>query len=83
MPRTNHPTIGNLLGRFWDQNYYKLIIINLSRQANTNKVSFKNKVSFTYKLKEKGNATMFFIVKKHQKANFKLFIRFFNCNSVI
>ena len=58
-------TTGNLEDFSYCQNYYKLIGIGLSRQANT---SIPLQINFTGKLEEDDGATMFFIAEKHQKA---------------
>ena len=64
MPRNDNYTTGNLLDYLYQQNYYKLIDIDLSRQTNTN---ISQQISFTGKLKDGNDAIMFFIVKKQQK----------------
>ena len=46
------------------QNYYKLIGIDLSRQANTN---IPQKINFIEKLEEDDGVTMFFITEKQRK----------------
>ena len=58
-------TTGNLEDFSYCQNYYKLIGIGLSRQANT---SIPLQINFTGKLEEDDGATMFFIAEKQQKA---------------
>ena len=58
-------TTGNLQDFSYCQNYYKLIGIGLSRQANT---SIPLQINFTGKLEEDDGATMFFIAEKQQKA---------------
>ena len=57
MSRSNDYTTGNLLDYLYQQNYYKLIYIDLSRQTNTS-VSQQN--NFVGKLEEDDNATMFY-----------------------
>ena len=66
MSRNNYYLTGNLLDY-----YYKLIGIDLSRQANT---SIPQKINFTGKLEKDDGATMFFITVKQQKTilNFSL-----------
>ena len=61
----------NLLDYSYHQNYYKIIGIDLSRQANT---SIPQQINFIGKLEEGGDATMFFIAEKQQKTflNFSL-----------
>ena len=62
---------GNLLDYLYHQNYYKLIGIDLSRQANT---TIPQKINFAEKLDEDNGVTMFFVSKKQQKTvpNFSL-----------
>ena len=66
MSRNNYYLTENLLDY-----YYKLIGIDLSRQANT---SIPQKINFTGKLEKDDGATMFFIAVKQQKTilNFSL-----------
>ena len=63
MSKNDHYTIGNL-DFSYHQKYYKLIVIDLSRQTNTN---IPQQISFTGELEEGGGATMFFIAEKQQK----------------
>ena len=60
-----------LLDYLYHQNYYKLIGIDLSRQANTN---ILQQINFTGKLEENDGSIMFFITDKQQKTilNFSL-----------
>ena len=62
----------NLLDYLNHQNYYKLIGIDLSRQANT---IIPQQINFAGKLDKDDNATMFFVFKKQQKTilNFSLY----------
>ena len=61
------------------KNYYKLIGIDLSRQANTN---IPQQINFTRELEKDDGGTMFFIPEKHQKKkNSKFF--FINCDRKI
>ena len=53
-----------LLDYFYHQKYYKLIGIDLSRQANT---SIPQKINFVGKLEEEDGATMISIAEKKQK----------------
>ena len=46
------------------KNYYKLIGIDLSRQANTN---IPQQINFTRELEKDDGGTMFFIPEKHKK----------------
>ena len=64
MSRYNDYTTGNVLDYLHHRNYYKLIGIDLSRQANT---SIPQQVNFVGKLEEYDCETMFFIVEKQQK----------------
>ena len=57
-------TSGNVLDYFYNQKYYKLIGIDLSRQTNT---SNPKKINFTVQLEEDDGVTMFFIAEKQQK----------------
>ena len=71
MSRNDDYTTGNVLDYFYNQKYYKLIGIDLSRQTNT---SNPKKINFTVKLEEDDGVTMFFIAEKQQKTilNFSL-----------
>ena len=64
-------TARKLLNYLYHQNYYKLIGIDLSRQANTNILL---QINFTGKLEEDDGSIMFFITDKQQKTilNFSL-----------
>ena len=64
-------TARKLLDYLYHQNYYKLIGIDLSRQANTN---ILQQINFTGKLEEDDGSIMFFITDKQQKTilNFSL-----------
>ena len=64
-------TARKLLNYLYHQNYYKLIGIDLSRQANTNILL---QINFTGKLEEDDGSVMFFITDKQQKTilNFSL-----------
>ena len=64
MSRYNDYTTGNVLDYLYHRNYYKLIGIDLSRQANT---SIPQQVNFVGKLEEYDCETMFFVVEKQQK----------------
>ena len=64
MPKNNEYTTGNLLDFLHDQNYYKLIGRDLSRQANA---TVPQHVNFTVKLEEDDGATIFFIPKSSKK----------------
>ena len=69
---------GNLLDFSYHQNYYKLIGIDASRQANR---SIPQQINFTGEL-DNDCATMFFIAEKQQKRYSKLFFRFIHCNRI-
>ena len=71
MSRYNDYTTGNVLDYLYHQNYYKLIGIDLSRQANT---SIPQQVNFVGKLEEYDCETMFFIVEKQQKTILRFFL---------
>ena len=55
----------------YNQNYYKIIGIDLSRQTNT---SIPQQINLTGKLEEDDGVTMIFITEKQQKTipNFSL-----------
>ena len=72
-------TRGNLLDYLYNQKYYKLIAINLSRQTNTN---VSQQINFARKLEEDDGAKRFFITEKQQKNYSILFFRFINCNRI-
>ena len=63
--------IWNLLDFSYNQNFYKLIYIDLSRQINSN---IPKQIIFTGNLEKENGATMFFIAEKHKKniLNFSL-----------
>ena len=71
MSSNDDHTTGNLLDYIYRQNYYKLIAIDLPRQANTN---IPQEFNFTGKLEKDGGVAMFFINEKQQKTvlNFSL-----------
>ena len=71
MSRNEDYVTGNLLDFSYNQNYYKTIGIDLSRQTNKN---IFQQINFTEKLEEDDGATMFFIALKQQKTilNFSL-----------
>ena len=71
MSRNNDYTTGKLLNYLYHQNYYKLIDIDLLRQANT---SIAQQINFIGKLEEGNGITMLFIAKKQKKTilNFSL-----------
>ena len=63
--------IGNIRDYLYNQNYYKLLGKDSSRQTNT---GIPQKNNFVGKLEEDAGATMFFTVEKQQKnfLNFSL-----------
>ena len=65
MSRNDDYTKGNLLDFSYEQNYCKLIGIDLSRQTHT---SIHQEINFVEKLEEDDGATMFFIAEKQHKA---------------
>ena len=69
MSKNDDYTTGNLLDYLYHQNYYKLIGVYLSRQAN-----ISQKINIVEKLEEDDGATIFFIAEKQQKTilNFSL-----------
>ena len=69
MSKNDDYTTGNLLDYLYHQNYYKLIGVYLSRQANTSQ-----QINIVEKLEEDDGATIFFIAEKQQKtiSNFSL-----------
>ena len=73
MSKNNDYITGNLLDFSNHQNYYKLIGIDLSRQANT---SILEQILFAGNL-EDDDATMFFVSEKHQ------IFRFITCDIII
>ena len=62
MSRNDDNTRRNLLGYFYQQFYYKLIVVDLLIQTNR-RVS--QQINFIRKLEENNGATMFFITGKH------------------
>ena len=61
MSRNDDYTTGNLLELSYDQDYYKLIGIDLSRQTNT---GIPQQMNFAGKLEKDDGAVMLFIAKK-------------------
>ena len=64
MSRNNDYTTRNLLDYLYHQSYYKLIGVDLSRQAN---ISIPQQINFTVKLEEDDGAAMFFPLKSSKK----------------
>ena len=71
MSRNDDYTTGNLLNYLYHQVYYKLIGIDLSRQAYT---SISQQINFVGKLEEDDGAAIIFVSEKQQKIilNFSL-----------
>ena len=78
--RNDDSVTGNLSDYLYQQKYYKLIAIDLSRKIKT---SIPQQINFVEKLKEDCCATKFFITEKQWKNHFKLFYRFVNFNRII
>ena len=70
MSINNDYTTGNLLDYSYNQNYYKPIAKDLSRQTYT---TIPQHINFTGKLAEDGNATMFFVCEIQQKTILNFF----------
>ena len=64
MSRNDDYITGNLLGYLYHQNCYKIIGIDLSRQANT---SIPQQINFTEKLEEDDVLAMFFVAENSIK----------------
>ena len=79
MLRNNDHTTGNWLDYLYQQNYYKLVDKDLSRQTN---ITIPQKINSTGSLEQVNVAAMFCIVilYKTAKEYSKLFFRFINCN---
>ena len=73
MSRNNDHTRGNLLDYLYQQKYYKLIGIDLSRQTST---SISQQIKFVAKLEKNDGTTVLFISGKQQKTilNFSLLV---------
>ena len=61
MSRNDDYTAENLLYYLYNQKYYKIVGIDLSRQTNT---SIPQQINFVAKLAEDDGATMFFVTEK-------------------
>ena len=66
MSRNGGYTTGSLLDFLYHQNYYKLIVIDLSRQTN---MSFPQQINFAGKLEEGDGATVFLLLKSSIQAS--------------
>ena len=64
MSRTDDYTTGNSLDYLYHQKFYKVIDIDLSRQANRN---IPQQITFIEKLEENDGATMFLLLKSKEK----------------
>ena len=71
MSRNNDYTTGNLLDDLYNEKYYKLIGIDLSRQTNTN---VPQKINFVGKLKKDKRVKILFIPEKQQKTILKFYL---------
>ena len=71
MSRNNDYTTGNLLDHLYNEKYYKLIGIDLSRQTNTN---VPQKINFVGKLKKDNRVKILFIPEKQQKTILKFYL---------
>ena len=72
MSRNGDYTTRKLLDYLYHQKYYKLIVINSSRQRNA---SIPQQVNFVEKVEEDNGAKMFFYHWKKTKHYSKLFFR--------
>ena len=79
LSRNNDSTTGNLFDYLYHQNYYKLIAIDLPRQASA---SIPQQINFTGKWKEEDSATIFCLCKA-LKSYCELFFRFINCKTIM
>ena len=64
MSRNNDYTIGNLLDFVYFKKYYRLIVIDLSKQT---KLKDPHQISFTGKLLATRGATMLIIIEKSEE----------------
>ena len=64
MSKNDDYTTGNLLDFSYHQNYYKLIGIHISRQANAN---IPQQINFTEKLEEMMVQQCFLLLKRSKK----------------
>ena len=71
MSRNNDYTTGNLLDDLYNEKYYKLTGIDLSRQTNTN---VPQKINFVGKLKKDNRVKILFIPEKQQKTILKFYL---------
>ena len=76
MRRNNDYKTCNLLDYEYFSKFYKLIVIDLSKQIEIENPNLKQKISFIGRLDE-DNATMFFIIEKSEETTFE-----FSQNSV-
>ena len=68
MSRNNDYITRNSVDYLYHQKYYKLVGIDLSRQANTD---IPQQINFAGKLDEDGGATMTFVSEKQRKTVLK------------
>ena len=64
MSRNDDYATGNLLDYFYHQKYYKLIIVDLSRQTNT---SVRQPINSTGKLEEDDGVTCSLLLKSNKR----------------
>ena len=64
MSRDDDYTTGNWLDYLYQQNYYELIGIDLSRKPNT---GIPKRINFVGKLEEDHGVTMFLLLKSSKK----------------
>ena len=72
--RDSDYTTGNLLDYEYFLNHYKLIAIDLSKQAELKNLDLKEQINFIGKLEQ--NATIFLIIEKKRRDHVKLFTKF-------
>ena len=80
MSRDDGYTTGNLLDHLYNQKFYKLVGIDLSRQKNTN---VPQKINFVGKLEKEDRVTILFISEEQKKNYSKLFFRYINYYRII
>ena len=73
-------TTGNLSIFSYHQNYFKLSVIDLSKQENK---SIPQKINFVGKLKNNNGVIMHFTAEKQQRNNFNVFFRFIKSERII
>ena len=68
--KNNDYTTGNLLGYKYFLKYYKLILIDLSKQIKLENPDSRQKINFIGNL-EGDKATIFFIIEKSEEKTFE------------